>query len=45
MEIFLDALIVIADSSVADGVDMVCIVETIVAKIVANTADKDWEEI
>lgn len=37
MEILLDRLIVVSDGSLADGINVVSIVHTVVAKIVANT--------
>lgn len=35
--ILLDALIVVSDSSLTDGIDVVCVVKTIVGKVVADT--------
>jgi hypothetical protein len=45
MEILLNTLVVVANSSVADGIYVVSVVEAIVGKVVANTPNEDRYEI
>lgn len=45
MEILLDTLVVVANSPVADGIDVIGVVKAIVSKVVANTPNQDRDKV